>query len=70
MARNPNYVETIVSPGGVNLSEFSNGIFSGWMYTLNGEHPEYGLQEQSVKDGNEIIWHYTDDYTVERGSEQ
>lgn len=62
-----NYVETIITPGGVRLSEFTNGRNSGWMYTVNGVHPEYGLQEWTVYNGDEIIWHYTDDYTQERG---
>ncbi len=37
------------------------------MYTVNGEHPNQGLNNWTVYDGDEIIWHYTDDYTKERG---
>lgn len=62
-----NYVETIITPSGLRLSEFTNGRNSGWMYTVNGTHPEQGLQYWTVYDGDEIIWHYTDDYTQERG---
>lgn len=50
------------------LKEFSNGKYSGWMYTLNGTHPGNGVSEQSIKDGDYIIFHYTDDYTIEEGS--
>ena len=60
--RNPtgNYVESINGIG-----EFTNGSNSGWMYTLNGVHPNLGVAEQTVKDGDKIVFHYTDDYTKE-----
>lgn len=51
------------------LGEFSNGNTSGWMYTLNGKHPSLGVAEQKVKHGDVIVFHYTDDYTVEESSE-
>lgn len=67
---------TIINGGGNyisqidDLAEFTNGINSGWMYTLNGKHPNKGVAEQSVSDGDSIILHYTDDYTQEQGSEE
>ena len=63
-----NYVESIQAPdilGGYWISEFDNGPNSGWMYTINGDHPGYGLKEQDLEDGDEVIWHYVDDYTLE-----
>lgn len=63
-----NYVESITRKG-VTLGEFTNGPLSGWMYTLNGKHPELGLAQQFLEDGDVIVWHYTDDYTKEQGSE-
>ena len=51
------------------LSEFDNGPLSGWMYTLNGSHPDVGIAAKFVEDGDRIIFHYTDDYTKEEGSE-
>ncbi|MEA4893439.1 MAG: S-layer homology domain-containing protein [Peptococcaceae bacterium] len=63
-----NYVETITAPqilGGYRLSEFTNGVYSGWMYTINGSHPGYGLKEQEIAEGNEVIWHYVNDYRYE-----
>ncbi len=48
------------------LAEFDNGSLSGWMYTLNGKYPTLGINEQTLKNGNAIIFHYTDDYTVEK----
>lgn len=60
-----NYITTIE-----DIGEFTNGLKSGWMYTLNGSHPTKGVKEQSVKNGDVIVLHYTDDYTVEEGSEK
>lgn len=63
-----NYVESIKAPkvfGGYWLSEFDNGPNSGWMYTINGDHPGEGLKDWELEDGDEVIWHYVDDYTLE-----
>lgn len=51
------------------LSEFDNGPLSGWMYLVNSKHPSLGVAEQTLKNGDRIIFHYTDDYTNEQGSE-
>ena len=48
------------------LGEKDNGALSGWMYTLNGVYPLLGVEEQTVRDGDEIVFHYTDDYTAEK----
>lgn len=48
------------------LSEFDNGANSGWMYTLNGRHPSLGIAEQTVKNGDSVVFHYTDDFTKEK----
>ncbi len=55
--------------GGRTLSEFTNGVRSGWMYTVNGHHPLLGVAQQYLKDGDVIVFHYSDDYTLEEGSE-
>lgn len=63
-----NYVRTIYAPegyGGYALSEFTNGPRSGWMYLLNGEHPDQGLCEQTLKNGDAVVWHYVNDYAYE-----
>ena len=63
-----NYVETIFAPsilGGYELSEFTNGKRSGWMYTINGMHPGFGLKDQMLRDGDTVIWHYVNDYSYE-----
>ena len=51
------------------LGEFNNGKNSGWMYTVNGTHPEKGVAARYVKNGDTIILHYTDDYTYEEGGD-
>ena len=52
------------------LGEHTNGNLSGWMYTVNGSHPEVSMGEYFVKNGDNIIVHYTDDYTKEEGSDK
>ena len=63
-----NYVRTITAPkslGGYDLSELTNGQYSGWMYTINGEHPNLGVAQQGLKDGDEVVFHYVNDYRYE-----
>ncbi|MDY4509345.1 MAG: DUF4430 domain-containing protein [Candidatus Faecousia sp.] len=49
------------------LGEFDNGQNSGWMYTVNGTHPNVGVSARYVSDGDVIVLHYTDDYNYEEG---
>lgn len=63
-----NYISSIDAPtvlGGYNLAEKDNGKDSGWMYTVNGKHPDVGLNECVVQDGDEIIFHYVDNPSLE-----
>ena len=64
-----NYVD-YVTYNRLKLGEFTNGKLSGWMYTLNGTHPNLGVSEQFLNPGDRIIFHYTDDYTIEEGSDK
>lgn len=69
---NKNYVSGIYAPagyGGYLLREFDNGPNSGWMYTVNGDHPIVGLKYCYVTDGDSIVWHYVDDYKLETSFE-
>ncbi len=52
--------------GGFELREKDNGQNSGWMYTVNGVHPSLGMNEWYVSNGDEIVWHYIDDYKIEQ----
>ena len=63
-----NYVSTIYAPsclGGYALSEFTNGKKSGWMYTVNGTHPNQGLKNWTLNDNDVVVWHYVNDYSHE-----
>lgn len=63
-----NYVRTITAPdgyGAYDLSEFTNGKYSGWMYTIDGTHPDVGLKARRLKDGDTVVWHYVNDYRYE-----
>ena len=45
---------------GINqLYEFDCGKNSGWMYSVNGEFPNYGASSYKPKDGDKIEWKYT-----------
>ena len=60
------YVSGIQIPGTDQyLEEFSNGSLSGWMYAVNGRHPDVGVDRYYLEDGDEIVFHYTDEYTSE-----
>ena len=61
------YVESMTK-NGKTLAEFANGKNSGWMYKVNGTSPEVGLAECAVKDGDKIVWFYTEDWTKVPGS--
>ena len=49
-----NYVVS-VTKGDVTLAEFTNGKNTGWMYTLNGHHPENAVNEP-VSYTHLLIW--------------
>ena len=56
-----------VTYNNVTLTEKMNSaeMKSGWMYTLNGVHSGNAVNEQFLNSGDEIIFHWTDDYTKE-----
>ena len=65
-----NYIQSITPKDGKELGEFTNGNLSGWMYTLNGVHPNLGVAQQYLNGGDVIVFHYTDDYTRENAFDQ
>ena len=71
---NPNsqfgYYVAGMTKDGKYLAEFTNGKLSGWMYTVNGTHPQLSAGYYFVKEGDDVVWHYTDDYTKEEGSDK
>ena len=44
-----------------NLYEFDCGDNSGWMYSVNGWFPNYGVSRYAVQDKDDIRFHYTCD---------
>ena len=47
---------------------------SGWLYLVQPKdgkatHPNVGLNAYELSDGDKIIWHWSDDYQIEQGSE-
>jgi len=57
---NDGYVKTIDG-----LSEGDKGNNSGWMFKVNGSHPQVGIANYYVESGDEIIFHFATDYTQE-----
>lgn len=53
---NSAYIEGIY-----NLYEFDVGDLSGWMYSVNGNFPNYGCSQYKLQDGDVIHWLYTCD---------
>lgn len=44
-----------------NLYEYDGGRWSGWMFRVNGEYPEVGCGQLTLKDGDTVEWNYTCD---------
>jgi hypothetical protein len=63
-----NYVEAIIRNGAA-LAQFTNGPHSGWVYMLNGEYSLLGVNEQFLESGDDIVFHYTDDWTADNAAD-
>lgn len=59
-----NYIQQITN-GDITIGEMTNGPASGWMFTLNGAYGDLSVNEQFLENGDVIILHYTDDYSME-----
>ena len=62
------YVSAIYAPevcGGYKLAASANGPRSGWMYAVNGSHSVESIKDQPLEDGDEVVFHYADDYSYE-----
>ena len=58
------YVSSMTKDGR-ELSEFTNGENSGWLYKVNGTLPTVGLTSQAVSNGDSIVFYYTNDWTLD-----
>ena len=64
------HIEYTYSPGydshyikAINyMYEFSAGSYSGWMYSINGDVPNYGADKIVLQGGEKVQWYYTVDY--------
>lgn len=64
------YISSITTPDNVKLThQDDDRDNSGWMYLVNGTHPNVGLNSYELQKGDIITWHWCDDYTIEEGSE-
>lgn len=61
-ANGNSYIKSITTPDNVTLGEFTNGARSGWMYTINGNFPDF-MANVTLQDGDDMVFFYTDDYT-------
>ena len=59
------YISSITNDANVTLAEKNNTLYSGWMYLVNDEYANVGLNAKQVKNGDRIVWHFTDDYRLE-----
>ena len=40
---------------------------SGWLFSVNGDVPNYGASKVKLKDGDVIRWFFTVDYAEDSG---
>ena len=52
-----------------NLYEFDCGALSGWMYSVNGVYPDYGVSKYYPQEGDDIRFNYTCDLGRDLGQE-
>ena len=48
------YVQAITAPDGTRLAEFSKGQNSGWLFRVNNDFAEVGMNDFVLMDGDEI----------------
>ncbi|MBR4657019.1 MAG: S-layer homology domain-containing protein [Oscillospiraceae bacterium] len=73
-----------IENSGLDYEELSNGYFpsiggyeekthsggSGWLYMVDGVTPDIGAGGYVFTDDAEMVWFFTDNYTIEYGSEE
>lgn len=61
-----NYVSAITNWDGTRLAEHTNGFYSGWMVVVNDERINVSIDQYKLKDGDSVVFHYTDDYRKDK----
>ena len=46
--------------GIAGIHEFDHGDLSGWIYSVNGEKLSAAADKITLKDGDKIVWLYSD----------
>ncbi len=59
------YISAVTDPNGVKLEEVEHGVYSGWLYTVNGQMPDKTLNQTYLKDGDVIEFYYSDGKALE-----
>lgn len=54
-----------ITYNGQSLFEFDNGPSSGWMFLVNGVHGNLSVSQQKLEPDDQVVFHYTDDYSRE-----
>ena len=55
------YISSITKPDGTKLTEKSMGDKSGWLYQVNGKHPEVYMGACGLHSGDSIVVYFTED---------
>lgn len=58
------YVTAVTLPDGTRLAAFDRGKNSGWMFKVNGKFPDTAMAGCGLKDGDSMVFLYTDDYEL------
>lgn len=56
------YIRSVTYKG-TTLAEFDKGPKSGWMYKVNGEYPNVGINSYKLSEGDNVEFVYVEDYT-------
>lgn len=59
------YVKSVTDADGNTLAEGDAGGNSGWIYTVNGKMPSIYMNGYALKEGDEVVVRFTEDYTKE-----
>lgn len=62
---NDNGYISSITKGETTLAAFSYGQNSGWKYQVNGVAPAVGMNDKALASGDEVVWYYVVDYTLD-----
>lgn len=62
-----NYISSITNDKGEALEQKQHGPNSGWLYKVNGTAPNVTVGNYELKNGDDILFYYTENYKNESG---